>query len=80
MALALPKRVTPEPVEELRVNGATLRFYLGDCVELLRAMEPGTVSAMVTSPPYNLGVRRGHGFCLRMAKGPVALFFLYTLR
>jgi site-specific DNA-methyltransferase (adenine-specific) len=37
-------------------NGATLRFYHGDCVALLRSLQPGTVSAMVTSPPYNLGV------------------------
>ena len=37
-------------------GGVTLRFYLGDCVEVLRAIEPGAVSAIVTSPPYNLGV------------------------
>jgi len=37
-------------------GGATLRFYQGDCVEVLRAIEPGAVSAIVTSPPYNLGV------------------------
>ena len=37
-------------------RGATLRFYHSDCVEVLRAIEPGAVSAIVTSPPYNLGV------------------------
>ena len=37
-------------------GGVTLRFYHGDCVEVLRAVEPGAVSAVVTSPPYNLGV------------------------
>ena len=37
-------------------GGVTLRFYHGDCVEVLRAIEPGAVSAIVTSPPYNLGV------------------------
>jgi len=36
--------------------GVTLRFYHGDCVEVLRAIEPAAVSAIVTSPPYNLGV------------------------
>ena len=34
-----------------------LRFYLGDSLEILRALDPQTVSAIVTSPPYNLGVR-----------------------
>ena len=37
-------------------GGVTLRFYHGDCVEVLRAIGPGAVSAIVTSPPYNLGV------------------------
>jgi site-specific DNA-methyltransferase (adenine-specific) len=37
-------------------GGSTLRFYHADCVEILRALEPGAVSAIVTSPPYNLGV------------------------
>ena len=37
-------------------RGVTLRFYHSDCVEVLRAIEPGAVSAIVTSPPYNLGV------------------------
>jgi site-specific DNA-methyltransferase (adenine-specific) len=37
-------------------KGVTLRFYHGDCVEVLRAIGPGDVSVIVTSPPYNLGV------------------------
>ena len=47
----------PRPHTTIETNGATLRFYLADCVELLRGFEPGSVSAIVTSPPYNLGVR-----------------------
>jgi site-specific DNA-methyltransferase (adenine-specific) len=47
----------PEPYATLRTDRATLHFYLGDCVEVLRTLEPGSVSAVVTSPPYNLGVR-----------------------
>ena len=47
----------PRPYTTIETNGATLRFFLGDCVELLRGLEPGSVSAIVTSPPYNLGVR-----------------------
>jgi site-specific DNA-methyltransferase (adenine-specific) len=36
-------------------NGA-LRFYLGDCVEVLGTLPAHSVSAIVTSPPYNLGI------------------------
>jgi site-specific DNA-methyltransferase (adenine-specific) len=34
-----------------------LRFYLGDAVEHLQRAPAGSVSAIVTSPPYNLGIR-----------------------
>jgi site-specific DNA-methyltransferase (adenine-specific) len=47
----------PTPYATLKAGRATLRFFLGDCVELLGALRPGSVSAIVTSPPYNLGVR-----------------------
>jgi site-specific DNA-methyltransferase (adenine-specific) len=33
-----------------------LRFYLGDCTDIFAALGHGRVSAIVTSPPYNLGV------------------------
>jgi site-specific DNA-methyltransferase (adenine-specific) len=32
-------------------------LYLGDCLEVLAALPPEAVSVVVTSPPYNLGVR-----------------------
>jgi site-specific DNA-methyltransferase (adenine-specific) len=57
MPLAWKAAALPRPHTTLEINGATLRFFLGDCVELLRAFEPESVSAIVTSPPYNLGVR-----------------------
>lgn len=41
----------------LRSGPAELRFYLGDALEHLGRLAPGSVSAIVTSPPYNLGVR-----------------------
>ena len=50
-----PRPARPHTVIE--TGRSTLKFYLGDCVEILRAMAPGSVSAMVTSPPYNLGIR-----------------------
>lgn len=47
----------PKAHTTLRAGRATLRFYLGDCVDVLARLPHGAVNAMVTSPPYNLGVR-----------------------
>ena len=47
----------PKPHTTLKSGRATFRFYLGDSVELLGRLAPGAVSAIVTSPPYNLGIR-----------------------
>jgi len=44
------------PVATLRVRGATLRFFVGDCLEVLTSLRSRSVSAVVTSPPYNLGI------------------------
>ena len=46
-----------EPYAVLTVGESTQTFYLGDCLEVFRSLPPGSVSAIVTSPPYNLGVR-----------------------
>ena len=57
MALAL---VSPRPLRpryDLVVGRSRLRFYLGDCLEVLPALEPRSVSVVVTSPPYNLGIK-----------------------
>jgi site-specific DNA-methyltransferase (adenine-specific) len=32
-------------------------FHLGDCVEVLSHIEPHSIDVIVTSPPYNLGIR-----------------------
>ena len=34
-----------------------LTFYLDDCLDVFRQMEPHSVDVIVTSPPYNLGIR-----------------------
>jgi site-specific DNA-methyltransferase (adenine-specific) len=47
----------PKPHTQIDGRRGTLRFYLGDCLDVLRAFEPGAISVIVTSPPYNLGVR-----------------------
>jgi site-specific DNA-methyltransferase (adenine-specific) len=46
-----------QPAFQLHTRHGTLRFYLGDCVDVLRSLTPGAISVIVTSPPYNLGVR-----------------------
>ena len=47
----------PKPHTILETPRSTLRFYKGDCLEVLAGIPAGSVSAMVTSPPYNLGIR-----------------------
>ena len=36
---------------------AANRFFLSDCVDLFRHLPPQSVDVIVTSPPYNLGIR-----------------------
>jgi len=38
-------------------SGATLDFFQADCLELLPQLPEGSIDAIVTSPPYNLGIR-----------------------
>src|ERR1043166_6377792 len=56
MPLPWPARL-PKPHTQIDTRRGTLRFYLGDCLEVLRSLTPGSISVIVTSPPYNLGVR-----------------------
>lgn len=46
----------PEPHTTLTTPRGRLRFFLGDCLEVLPALPPASVSVIVTSPPYNLGI------------------------
>jgi len=41
----------------VRAGRATLRFFLGDAVDLLSGLPAQSVDALVTSPPYNLGIK-----------------------
>ncbi len=50
-------RALPPPYAAVDAAGASLRFFTGDSVELLAALPPRSVSVVVTSPPYNLGIR-----------------------
>jgi site-specific DNA-methyltransferase (adenine-specific) len=47
----------PTPHTILDSRQGTLRFYLGDCLKVFAALPKGSLSVVVTSPPYNLGVQ-----------------------
>lgn len=46
-----------QPYATLPAGGATLRFFLGDCLHWLPRLPRRGVDAIVTSPPYNLGIK-----------------------
>jgi site-specific DNA-methyltransferase (adenine-specific) len=48
-----------EPYATLRRDGVTLRFFLGDCLDWLPRLDRGAADVIVTSPPYNLGIKYG---------------------
>jgi site-specific DNA-methyltransferase (adenine-specific) len=54
--LRKPSRL-PTPYTIIETGRGTLRFYLGDCLDVFAALGDATISVIVTSPPYNLGVR-----------------------
>ncbi len=47
----------PAPYAVVQTGQNRSRFFLGDCLDLFAALEPGSVDVIVTSPPYNLGIR-----------------------
>jgi site-specific DNA-methyltransferase (adenine-specific) len=47
----------PQSYATLRRHGATLQFFLGDCLDCLQALDPASIDVVVTSPPYNLGIK-----------------------
>jgi hypothetical protein len=51
-----PARLPP-PHTVLKTSRGSIRFYLADSIEILQGLTPGSISAIVTSPPYNLGIR-----------------------
>jgi site-specific DNA-methyltransferase (adenine-specific) len=52
--LALPAL---KPYKEIGDGPSALRFYLGDAVSVLESLPKASIDAIVTSPPYNLGIR-----------------------
>ncbi len=47
----------PQPHTTFKRHGATFRFYLGDSLDILSRFPEASIDAIVTSPPYNLGIR-----------------------
>lgn len=57
MALAALRSPRPErPWQTLSLGKVTMRFYLGDCLDVLPTLQPASIGVVVTSPPYNIGV------------------------
>jgi site-specific DNA-methyltransferase (adenine-specific) len=57
MPLALATRRPVRPRYDFHVGRARIRLYLGDCLDVLPLLEPGSIGSVVTSPPYNIGIR-----------------------
>ena len=47
----------PKPFKVLKRGRVSLRFFHGDALEILSLLPKASVDAVVTSPPYNLGIR-----------------------
>jgi site-specific DNA-methyltransferase (adenine-specific) len=45
------------PHTTFKSGRASFRFYLGDCLDVLSQLPERSVDVIVTSPPYNLGIR-----------------------
>jgi site-specific DNA-methyltransferase (adenine-specific) len=45
------------PYSTLEAGRSTYRFFLGDCLQVLDQFAPASIDVIVTSPPYNLGIR-----------------------
>jgi site-specific DNA-methyltransferase (adenine-specific) len=50
-------RALPKPYADLRHGRSRLQFFHGDAIQLLNRFKPASVDVIVTSPPYNLGIR-----------------------
>jgi site-specific DNA-methyltransferase (adenine-specific) len=57
VAGGMPIDVPLRPYAELGSAQCAYRFFLGDCLDVLRAMPAASIDVVVTSPPYNLGIR-----------------------
>ena len=47
----------PKPFKVLKRGRVSLRFFHGDALDILGRLPEASIDAVVTSPPYNLGIR-----------------------
>ena len=57
MPLALRASRPERPWLDLTVRNAHVRLYLGDCLQVLPSLDRASIGVIVTSPPYNLGIK-----------------------
>ncbi len=57
MALALVSAPPLRPRYAFEARRSRIVLYQGDCLAVLSALEAASVDVVVTSPPYNLGIR-----------------------
>lgn len=55
--VARPRPHPDRPRHEFRIGASTFRFHHGDCLSILPTLASGSIDAIVTSPPYNLGIK-----------------------
>jgi site-specific DNA-methyltransferase (adenine-specific) len=46
-----------KPHKILKTGRTENRFYLADCLDVFKQLEPHSVDVIVTSPPYNIGIQ-----------------------
>ena len=51
----VPRALTPHT--SIKSGRASFRFFLGDCLGVLTQLDDQSIDVIVTSPPYNLGIR-----------------------
>lgn len=55
--ILMPERDYLPGLENLMTGETTFEFHLGDCVAGMKALPDESVDLVVTSPPYNLGIK-----------------------
>ena len=56
MARSGARTATPSVHTTVRTARSTLSFYQADCLDVFASLPSDSVSVIVTSPPYNLGI------------------------
>jgi len=51
------KRLTKKVKPDWTSDDGTVQLYCGDCLDILPTFEDGSVDAVVTDPPYNVGYK-----------------------